>query len=47
LAQVDPDYSMGRLLAEISEKALPPSLWQQMGDEMQAELCTELEMLAG
>jgi hypothetical protein len=47
LAQVDPDYSMGRLLAEISEKALPPSLWQQMGGEMQAELCTELEMLAG
>ena len=25
LAQVDPQYSMGRLLAEISERALPPS----------------------
>jgi hypothetical protein len=47
LAQVDPHYSMGRLLAGISEKALPPSLWQQMGGEVQAELRAELGMLAG
>jgi len=38
LAQVAPEYSMGRLLAEISDRALPPSLWRQMGGEMQAEL---------
>jgi hypothetical protein len=38
---------MGRLLAGISEKALPPSLWQEMGGEVQAELRAELEMLAG
>lgn len=36
LAQVAPEYSMGRLLAEVSDKALPPSLWQQIGGEMQA-----------
>jgi hypothetical protein len=47
LTQVDPDYSMGRLLADISERAVPPSLWQQMGREMQAELRAELGMLAG
>jgi hypothetical protein len=47
LAQVDPHYSMGRLLADISERALPPSLWQQMGGEVQAELRAELGQLAG
>ena len=47
LAQIDPDYSMGRLLADISERAVPPSLWQQMGREMQAELRAEPGMLAG
>ncbi len=47
LAKIDPDYSMGRLLAEISERALPPSLWEQVGGDMQAEFCAELEMLAG
>ena len=47
LAQVAPEYSMGRLLAEISDRALPPSLWRQMGGEMQAELRAELGLLAG
>lgn len=47
LAEVDPHYSMGRLLADISERALPPSLWQQMRGEVQAELRAELGMLAG
>lgn len=41
LAQVAPEYSMGRLLAEVSDRALPPSLWQQMGGEMQAGLRAE------
>jgi Domain of unknown function (DUF4192) len=47
LVQVAPHYSMGRLLADISERALAPSLWKQIGREVQAELCAELEMLAG
>ena len=47
LAQVDPDYSMGKLLCDISAQALPPSLWEQMGGEMQAELRAELGLLAG
>jgi Domain of unknown function (DUF4192) len=38
LAHVAPDYSMGRLLAEISAQALPPSLWHPMGGDVQAEL---------
>jgi hypothetical protein len=47
LAQVDPSYSMGRLLCEISAKAVPPSLWQQMGEEMQARLLPELASPTG
>jgi Domain of unknown function (DUF4192) len=38
LALVAPDYSMGRLLDGISERGLSPSLWQQMGGDVQAEL---------
>ena len=47
LAVVAPDYSMGRLLAEISVRALPPSLWEQLGGEIQAGLPEELAPLAG
>jgi Domain of unknown function (DUF4192) len=47
LEQVDPSYSMGRLLCEISSRALPPSLWQQMREEMHAGLRAELGSLAG
>jgi hypothetical protein len=47
LAHVDPSYSMGRLLCEISAQALPPSLWQQMREEMQAGLRAELVSLTG
>ncbi len=47
LAEVDPGYSMGKLLRDISAQALPPSLWEQMGGEVQAELRAELELLAG
>jgi hypothetical protein len=47
VAQVDPSYSMGRLLCEISARAVPPSLWQQIGEEMQAGLRAELASLAG
>jgi Domain of unknown function (DUF4192) len=47
LAQIDPAYSLGRLLRDISAQALPPSLWQQMGGELQAALRAELTSLAG
>jgi hypothetical protein len=47
LARVDPGYSLGRLLRDISTQALPPSLWQQMGGELQAGLRAELTSLAG
>jgi Domain of unknown function (DUF4192) len=47
VAQVDPSYSMGRLLWEISARAVPPSLWQQMGEQMQAGRRAEVTSLAG
>ena len=47
LANVDPSYSMGRLLCEISAQALPPSVWQQMRDEMQAGRRAELASRIG
>jgi Domain of unknown function (DUF4192) len=47
LAEVDPDYSMGKLLRDISAQALPPSVWEQIGGEVQAELRAELALLAG
>ena len=47
LSQVAPDYSMGRLLARISEHALPPSLWHQMGGDVEADLRAELAQMTG
>ena len=47
LARVDPDYSMGRVLAEISEQAIPPSRWEEFGQDIQAELRAEFALLAG
>jgi Domain of unknown function (DUF4192) len=46
LSLAAPDYSMGKLLAEISDRALPPSLWDQIGGEVQAELQAEFGLLA-
>lgn len=43
VATLDPGYSLGGLLADISARAVPPSLW----DEMQAGLCDELGLVAG
>jgi hypothetical protein len=40
---VDPDYSLGRLLAEISRAALAPSLW----DELAPTIRAGLSVLAG
>jgi hypothetical protein len=45
LAQVAPDYSMGRLLTEISAQALPPSLWHEMGGDVPDGLRAELALL--
>jgi len=47
LAQIDSDYSMGRLLRDISARAVPPSLWDEIGGEVQAGLRSELESQAG
>jgi hypothetical protein len=47
LAQVDPEYSMGRLLRDISARAVPPSLWEQIGGGVQIGLRSELESRAG
>jgi Domain of unknown function (DUF4192) len=46
LAQLAPDYSMGRLLTEISALAIPPSLWHQMSGDVPAGLTAELALLA-
>lgn len=43
LEQLDPSYSLGALLSDISARALPPSLW----DQIQVELRAELGVLAG
>jgi hypothetical protein len=32
-----PGYSMGRLLADLSERAVPPSLWRTWGPQLRAE----------
>jgi hypothetical protein len=47
VSRIDPDYSMGKLLADIGERGIPPSIWQEIKTEMQAELAAELPMLAG
>jgi hypothetical protein len=47
VSQVHPDYSMGKLLADISERGVPPSLWQEIRDDMQADLNAERALLAG
>jgi hypothetical protein len=35
------------LLADISDRALPPTIWNQIGGEVQAELQAEFARLAG
>jgi hypothetical protein len=43
LEEIDPAYTLGALLADISERALPPSAW----DEMAADLRREVSDVAG
>jgi hypothetical protein len=38
LSRISPEYSMGKLLAEISQRAVSPAVWQELRDEMQAEM---------
>jgi uncharacterized protein DUF4192 len=38
LERSDPDYSLGTLLGEISARALPPTLWDELHAELRAEL---------
>ena len=42
-----PHYSMGRLLEEISDFAVSPSVWRTLGPEMQTEVRRALDGLAG
>ena len=32
--EINPDYSLGRLLEDINLRAAPPSMWDQMAEEM-------------
>lgn len=45
--QINPDYSMGRLLADISARAIPPSIWHEIRDDMRAEFDADWAPLAG
>ena len=47
LSRINPQYSMGRLLAEISERAIPPSAWQEIMDGRLDEIDAESALLAG
>jgi Domain of unknown function (DUF4192) len=47
VSHIDPHYSMGRLLADISARAIPPSIWHEIRDGMQAVLDAERPLLAG
>ena len=47
LARLHPQYTMGGLLATISDRALSPELWHTLSGGMQDELRRELDLLAG
>jgi hypothetical protein len=47
VSQIHPDYSMGKLLADISERGVSPAVWQEIRDDMQADLNAERALLAG
>jgi hypothetical protein len=47
LRDLHPRYSMGRLLADISEWAVSPSLWRGIGQEVETEVRRVLDGLAG
>jgi hypothetical protein len=47
LSRINPQYSMGRLLSEISERAIPPTVWQEIMNGTPAELDAEGALVAG
>jgi Domain of unknown function (DUF4192) len=47
VAQIDPHYSMGRLLADISALAVSPTIWHEIRDGTPTELAAEGPLLAG
>ena len=38
LERDDPGYTLGRLLSDLSDRALPPSLWDEMVDDLRSEV---------
>lgn len=40
LEAVDPGYTLGRLLADISDRALPPRLWDELAGDLRREVGT-------
>ena len=38
LSELDPDYQMGRLLSDVSRRALPPAWWDAMADGLRRDL---------
>ena len=38
LGQLDPAYPMGRLLSDVSRRALPPAWWDAMADGLRSDL---------
>jgi hypothetical protein len=47
LSRIHPKYSMGRLLATLSEQAVSPRLWDEMAGPVRETVLGELERLAG
>jgi hypothetical protein len=41
LSGLDPDYAMGRLLSDVSRRALPPAWWDAMADGLRRDLGLE------
>ena len=41
LAELDPGYAMGQLLADVSRRALPPAWWDAMADGLRSDLGLE------
>lgn len=41
LAELDPGYAMGRLLSDVSRRALPPAWWDAMADGLRRDLGLE------
>jgi len=40
LERLDPGYTLTGVLSDLSEKALPPSTWEDMAEEVRREVCT-------